>query len=113
MGDAYVHKELEGRMVFSKMMKKGIDFISENYPYLIIYATPNKKSLPWEIRNVFKIMDFNIEQRIMPLNFKNIYKSSLKRILLYPLSKLWILFFKNYLRFFVLKKNVVLFVVKK
>ena len=105
MGDAYVHKELEGRMVFSKMMKKGIEFISKNYPCSIIYATPNKKSLPWEIRNGFKIMDFNIEQRIMPLNFKNIYKSNIKKILLYPLSKLWILFFKSYLRFFVLKKD--------
>ena len=113
MGDAYVHKELEGRMVFSKMMKKGIAFISENYPYSIIYATPNKKSLPWEIRNGFKIIDFNIEQRIMPLNFKNIYKSNFKRILLYPLSKLWILFFKNYLRFFVLKKKCSFFCCKK
>ena len=113
MGDAFVHKKLEGRMLFSKMMKKGLEFISNKYSKSVVYATPNKKSLPWEIRNNFKIIDFNIEQRIIPLNFKNIYKENLKKNLLYPLSRLWVIFFKLYLIILFSNKNCNFFYCKK
>tara|TARA_Y100000590_G_scaffold467519_1_gene646669 strand:+ start:2679 stop:3767 length:1089 start_codon:yes stop_codon:yes gene_type:complete len=100
LGDVYLESILQGRSIYLKMIKDSMDFLKKIFPKSFVYATANKFSQPWLIRGGFKLTDFGLNFRILPIKPFLVLKSKLLIFVFSLLNPLYVLLLKVFLYFF-------------
>ena len=103
-GDVYLDKDLRGQGIFDKMIHDTFKNVKKIFSKSFIYATANKYSQPGLIRGGFKLVDYQLFLKILPLKPYLIFNNIVIQRILKSLNPIYIFLIK---KFFIKKsKNI-------
>jgi len=106
LGDAYIDKELQGRFIFIRMIKYLISFLEQNISNAFIYGTPNNLSEGSCIRGGFRIMNYMILLKILPLRIDFLIKKNVFSFIIRMFSHIYLTIINILLKLISSKKNL-------
>jgi len=100
-GDVYLHEDLRGKGIFDKMIEDTFKNVKKIFSKSFIYATANKFSQPGLIKGGFKLADYQLFLKILPLKPYLIFNQIIIKKLFKLLNPIYIFLIKT----FFLKKS--------